>query len=131
MPAGRSHTEESSEDYLEAILETREARGTCRNVDISERMGVSKASVTRAVRLLRGRGLVDVVGHEIVLTERGEQLASSTLEKHRFFEALLVGAGVDLATASAEACHMEHCISDESFRMLRARLTGSRQAKKA
>ena len=96
---------ESSEDYLEAILVIRRLRGSCRNVDIAERMGVAKPSVTKALGNLARRGL-----------------AEATLDKHRFFESLLVEAGVDAETASAEACHMEHCLSEESFRKLADRL---------
>ena len=96
---------ESSEDYLEAILVIRRLRGSCRNVDIAERLGVSKASVTKALGNLTRRGL-----------------AEATLAKHRFFERLLAESGVDAKTASAEACRMEHCLSEGSFRKLADRL---------
>lgn len=85
-------TTKSSEDYLEAILVIRRLRGSCRNVDIAERMGVAEA----------------------------------TLDKHRFFERLLVESGVDAETASAEACRMEHCLSEDSYRRFAAYL-GSRR----
>ena len=51
---------ESSEDYLEAILVIRRLRGSCRNVDIAERLGFSKASVTKALGNLARKGLVEV-----------------------------------------------------------------------
>ena len=86
-------TTKSSEDYLEVILVIRRLRGSCRNVDIAGRLGRSKPSV-----------------------------AEATLDKHRFFERLLVEAGVDAETASAEACRMEHCLSEDSFRKLADRL---------
>ena len=100
---------ESSEDYLEAILVIRRLRGSCRNVDIAERMGVAKPSVTKALGNLARRGL-----------------AEATLDKHRFFERLLVESGVDAETASAEACRMEHCLSEDSYRCFAAYL-GSRR----
>ncbi|WP_245874348.1 metal-dependent transcriptional regulator [Raoultibacter massiliensis] len=53
---------ESSEDYLEAILVIRRLRGSCRNVDIAERMGVAKPSVTKALGNLARRGLAEGVG---------------------------------------------------------------------
>ena len=117
---------ESSEDYLEAILVIRRLRGSCRNVDIAERMGVAKPSVTKALGNLARRGLAEVVGRDVRLTEEGGRLAEATLDKHRFFERLLVESGVDAETASAEACRMEHCLSEDSYRRFAAYL-GSRR----
>lgn len=122
-PRSRTPTE-SSEDYLEAILVIRRLRGSCRNVDIAERLGRSKPSVTKALSNLAAAGLVRMSGHDVLLTEEGERAASATLERHRFFERLLVESGVDAKTASAEACRMEHCLSEDSFRKLSERLRG-------
>lgn len=112
----------SSEDYLEAILAIRRERGFCRNVDIAERLGVSKASVTKAARNLARRGLAEVVDRDVRLTAAGELLAEETLAKHRFFERMLLDAGVDTEVASEEACRMEHCISADSFEKLSSHL---------
>ena len=76
---------------------------------LAERMGVAKPSVTKALGNLARRGL-----------------AEATLDKHRFFERLLVESGVDAETASAEACRMEHCLSEDSYRCFAAYL-GSRR----
>ena len=113
---------DSQEDYLEAILVIRRLRGSCRNVDIAERLGRSKPSVTKALSNLAAAGLVRMSGRDVLLTEEGERAASATLERHRFFERLLAESGVDAKTASAEACRMEHCLSEESFRKLADRL---------
>ncbi|MCB6761403.1 metal-dependent transcriptional regulator [Adlercreutzia equolifaciens] len=115
-------TTKSSEDYLEAILVIRRLRGSCRNVDIAERLGVSKASVTKALGNLTRRGLAEVVGRDVRLTEEGGRLAEATLAKHRFFERLLANAGVNAEVASKEACRMEHCISTDSFEKLSSHL---------
>lgn len=88
---------ESSEDYLEAILVIRAERRFCRNADIAERLGVTRPSVTKALAGLSSRSLVEVAGRDVRLTEEGERVASAMLERHRFFERLLV------ETASAEA----------------------------
>ena len=117
---------ESSEDYLEAILVIRSERGACRNVDIAERLGVSKPSVTKALGNLARRGLAEVVDRDVRLTDAGKLLAKETLSKHRFFERLLKESGVDAETASKEACRMEHCLSEESFRKLADHLAGGR-----
>ena len=108
------------------VLVIRRLRGSCRNVDIAERMGVAKPSVTKALGNLARRGLAEVVGRDVRLTEEGGRLAEATLDKHRFFERLLVESGVDAETASAEACRMEHCLSEDSYRRFAAYL-GSRR----
>lgn len=112
----------SSEDYLEAILAIRRERGFCRNVDIAERLGVSKASVTKALGNLARRRFAEVVDRDVRLTAAGELLAEETLAKHRFFERMLLDAGVDTEVASEEACRMEHCISADSFEKLSSHL---------
>lgn len=117
-PCSSAPVTDSSEDYLEAILVIRRERGCCRNVDIAERLGFSKASVTKALGNLARRGLAEVADRDVRLTEEGGRLAEGTLERHRFFEWLLAESGVDAETASAEACRMEHCLSEESFRKL-------------
>ena len=119
-------TTKSSEDYLEAILVIRRLRGSCRNVDIAERMGVAKPSVTKALGNLARRGLAEVVDHDVRLTAAGKHLAEETLSKHRFFERLLANAGVNAEVASKEACRMEHCLSEDSYRCFAAYL-GSRR----
>lgn len=115
-------TTKSSEDYLEAILVIRRERGHCRNIDIAERLGFSKASVTKALGNLVRKGLVEVVDRDVRLTAIGERLAEETLSKHRFFEGALLDAGVDAEVASKEACRMEHCISTDSFEKLSSHL---------
>ena len=124
MPMNRSRqrSTESSEDYLEAILRIRSERGSCRNVDIACLLGYSKASVTKALAGLSAAGLAEVVARDVRLTPEGERIARRTLGRHRFFEGLLLEAGVDGKTASREACRMEHCLSEGSFEKLAALL---------
>ena len=113
---------ESGEDYLEAILMLQQARGAVRAIDIAERLGVTKASVSKALTNLEQRGCVEVVRRDVRLTEEGSSLAHEVLERHVFFRDLLVAAGVEPGLAAEEACHMEHCLSDDSFQKLRAHL---------
>ena len=112
-------TRESNEDYLEAVLmiegETGEA---VHAVQVARRLGVSKASVSKALTKLQALGYLRVVDRDIVLTQSGRRLAESVLERHHFFMHMLCTAGVDSAVASAEACRMEHCISEDSFNKL-------------
>lgn len=85
-------------------------------------MGVTKPSVTKALASLAQKGLVDVVDRDARLTSEGHRLAEEALAKHLFFEGMLLDAGVDAEVASEEACRMEHCISDPSFRRLACHL---------
>ena len=117
----KQRSTESSEDYLEAILRIRSERGSCRNVDIACLLGYSKASVTKALAGLSA-GLAEVVARDVRLTPEGERIARRTLGRHRFFEGLLLEAGVDGKTTSREACRMEHCLSEGSFEKLAALL---------
>lgn len=117
---------ESSEDYLEAIFVIRAERGFCRNADIAERLGVTRPSVTKALAGLSSRSLVEVVGRDVRLTQKGLCVARATLDKHEFFKRLLCDAGVDARLAAREACRMEHCLSEDSFQRLAAYLGNRR-----
>lgn len=110
---------ESSEDYLEAILMLENSNdGPVHAVDIARKLDVSKASVSKALSKLEGEDRVEVVGRDVRLLPEGLEIAARTLRKHNFFMRMLEAAGVDAITASAEACRMEHCISEDSFAKL-------------
>ena len=115
-------TTKSSEDYLEAILVIRRLRGSCRNVDIAERLGFSKASVTKALGNLARKGLVEVVDHDVRLTAAGKHLAEETQSKQPIIERQLANAGLNAVFFTKEACRMEHCISTDSFEKLSTHL---------
>ena len=112
--------QESGEMYLEAILTLTEKKGTVRSVDISEFMGYSKPSVSRAVGLLKRGGYITVEadGH-ILLTDMGTTVAEKIAERHHLLTWMLMALGVDEATAVADACKMEHVISDASFQAIK------------
>ena len=110
------HIQESGEMYLETILKLSKEKSSVRSIDISEDMGYSKPSVSRAVGLLKSGGYVTVneVGH-ILLTEEGRRVAEKIYERHTLLTGFLVALGVDEKTASDDACRLEHAISDASF----------------
>lgn len=108
----------SHEDYLEAIVMlggTDEA--PVRSVDVAAKMGVSKASVNKAVNSLKEKGLLDQPYYgDITLTPEGFEYGSAVLERHHLlFTFLTKVLGIPEERADAEACMMEHAISDESF----------------
>mgnify|MGYP000923242888 CR=1 FL=1 len=110
----------SGEDYLKVIYVLQKSKGFVRSVDVSDYMEVSKPSVSHAVKLLREGGfLVMNDDYTLHLTDLGWEVAEKLYERHQYFAERLTDAGVDADTAEAEACKMEHTISDSSFRKLK------------
>ena len=111
----------SGEDYLEAVLVLQKQKGMVRSVDVARHMDVSKPSVCHAVATLKNGGFLTMDdGFFLHLTNIGREVAEQIYEKHRFFTERLIAAGVDPETAEADACRIEHVISEESFRRLKA-----------
>ena len=108
----------SLEDYLEAIIMLGgTADKPVRSVDIAKQMEVSKASVNKAIGLLKEKGLVDQSYYgAVTLTTHGFEYGEKVYKRHRYLTAFLSkGLGIDDETAEEEACLMEHAISDDSF----------------
>ena len=112
--------QESGEMYLETILILLKRNGYVRSVDISEHMGYSKPSVSRAVGLLKAGEYIaiDDEGH-ITLTQAGLETAEKIMRRHNLLTDLLISLGVAPEIAAADACKMEHVISDESLAALK------------
>lgn len=111
---------ESGEMYLEAILVLAKKSGYVRSIDVSEYLGYSKPSVSRAMGILREGGyiLMEKDG-AITLTDSGKKLAETIYERHTVLSELLIRLGVDERTATDDACRIEHVISDESFQAIK------------
>ena len=109
----------SHEDYLEAIVMLGgTTEQSVRSVDVAKQLEVSKASVNKAVGLLKEKGLVDQPYYgDITLTESGYEYAQAVYKRHRYLTAFLSKQlGIPEDVAEDEACLMEHAISDESFK---------------
>lgn len=115
---------ESGEDYLETILMLCRQNGAARSVEIAARLGVTKPSVSFAMKKLRENGYI-LMGDDnrITLTETGEAIACRVLERHTVLTALLTRLGVGEETARADACKIEHDLSDETFEAIRRFIT--------
>ena len=112
--------QESGELYLEAILVLFRKNGHVRSVDISEYLGYSKPSVSRAVGLLKaGEYILVEPDGSIILTPSGREIAEKIYERHTVLSELLMRMGVSRETAAADACRLEHAISDESFHAIK------------
>ena len=110
----------SGEDYLETILVLHKKTDMVRSVDVARHMGVSKPSVCVAVNTLKDGGFLAMdEDHFLHLTDVGREVAEKIYERHCFFTEQLITAGVDPKTAEADACRIEHIISDESFSRLK------------
>ena len=108
----------SHEDYLEAIIMLGgSTEKPVRSVDVAKQMEVSKASVNKAIGLLKEKGFVEQPYYgDITLTTEGFDYAQAVYKRHRYLTAFLSKAlGIPEDTAEKEACLMEHAISDESF----------------
>ena len=111
---------ESGEMYMEAVLVLKQKTGFVRSVDVAEYLGYSKPSVSRAMGILRAGNYVQVnPDGGLALTETGRAVAEKIFERHTLLSQLLMALGVPEGTAIADACKMEHTISDESFQALK------------
>ena len=114
------HLQESGEMYLETIYLLSQCNPAVRSIDIVERMGYSKPSVSRAVGLLKSGGYITVDEHgHIRLTGEGLAVAQRMTERHTLLREFLMRLGVSEETADDDACKIEHVISSESFEAIK------------
>ena len=108
--------QESAENYLETILMIRERKQIVRSIDIVRELHFSKPSVSVAMKNLKEAGYItmDETGR-IYLTEQGEALATKIYDRHVKVSDWLTSIGVPRDIAEADACKMEHVISEETF----------------
>lgn len=110
----------SNEDYLECLVrieEEEQAVEGVRSVDVASRLNVSKASVNKAVAALKAQGLVEQSHYgKILLTDRGREIGTAVWYRHRLLRTFLTRElGVDYDRADAEACMMEHALSEDTM----------------
>jgi DtxR family Mn-dependent transcriptional regulator len=110
------------EDYLEAIYHLCRDEGVARVKAIADRLEVTTPSVVGAIRKLKERNLViqEPYGY-IRLTEEGEEIGGAISHNHEVLSEFLKDIlGLDHETASVDACKIEHAVSAETVRRLRA-----------
>ena len=114
------HLQESGEMYLETILVLSKKNPAVRAIDISEHMGYSKPSVSRAVGLLKNGGFITVDKDGFIsLTDDGFTVANKIFERHTLLTRFLIMLGVEPDIADDDACKIEHNISDTSFEAIK------------
>ncbi len=112
--------QESAENYLETILMLQRRNGSVRSIDIATELEYSKPSVSIAMKNLRENGYIEVAERGIIsLLPKGREIAERMLERHQLLTGWLIALGVSEATASEDACRIEHVISAESFEAIK------------
>ena len=113
--------QESGENYLETVLILLQRNGYARSIDVANELGFSKASVSRAMGILKEAGyLVMQPNGNLTLTEAGYKKASAIYERHNVIAQFLeMTLGVDSGIATQDSCRIEHIISEESFRRIK------------
>ena len=123
MGYSQHRSEESMEDYLETILMLQNRLGQVRSIDIVHELDYSKPSVSVAMKNLREKSYVTVDEDGFIsLTKKGKQRAESVLERHTILSDWQIGIGVSKETAQADACRIEHDLSEESFAAIKRAL---------
>ena len=107
---------ESAENYLEAIYMIKKNKGNVRSIDVAAELGVTKPSVSVAMKSFREEGYVSVSEDGYIsLTQKGLEIAERVFERHNLIASALIAIGVSEETAYEDSCKIEHDISEESF----------------
>ena len=105
----------SLEDYIETIYHIVEEKQVARAKNIADQMGVSRASVTEALRTLSAKGLINYAPYEVItMTEDGRTVAEDVIFRHNtlkkfFIEILTINPDI----AEDGACKVEHSAPPE------------------
>ena len=120
---------ESAEDYLERILMLRLKNGMVRSIDIVRELDYSKPSVSVAMKRLRENGYIEMDGNGyITLLPSGEEIAARIYGRHQLLAEFLTRLGVSSENAVADACKIEHDISNESYEKIKEAVFHMRQS---
>ncbi len=106
---------QSSEDYLEAILLLSEELENVHQIEVARKLGVSQPAVQKALKILKSNGYIDIDGLHIHLTETGKKYAGSVYHRHCTIRQFFIMLGVNGDDADSDACEFEHCVSDATF----------------
>ena len=108
--------QQSAEDYLETMLILEEKHGYIRSIDIAKHLGVTKPSVSYAVKRLKESGYINMEANgPITLAPPGRKIATRIYERHKALRAFLELLGVEPETAEEDACKIEHVISHDTY----------------
>ena len=118
---------ESAENYLEAILSLHERHGLVRSIDIANELHFSKPSVSVAMKKLRESGYIEMDKDGFIsLLPSGEEIARRIYERHKLLTQFFIRLGVDPEVAAADACKVEHDLSEETFQKMKEHAVGGK-----
>lgn len=110
---------ESAEDYLERIYMIKAEKGYVKSVDLAKSLGVSKPSVSFAMKQLSQNGYIRMDDSKCIeLTSKGKEIADKIYARHKLLSDMLIKLGVSQEIAIMDACRLEHHVSDETFEAL-------------
>ncbi|HJB99904.1 metal-dependent transcriptional regulator [Pseudoflavonifractor phocaeensis] len=116
---------ESAENYLETILSLHETQGLVRSIDIANHLHFSKPSVSVAMKKLRESGYIEVDKEGYIsLLPAGEEIARRIYERHKLLTQFFIHLGVSPDVAAADACKIEHDLSEETFQKIKEHALG-------
>ena len=116
---------ESAENYLETILSLHETQGLVRSIDIANHLHFSKPSVSVAMKKLRESGYIEVDKEGYIsLLPTGEEIARRIYERHKLLTQFFIHLGVSPDVAAADACKIEHDLSEETFQKIKEHALG-------
>ena len=108
--------QQSAEDYLETMLMLEEKYGYIRSIDIAKHLGVTKPSVSYAVKRLKESGYITMEANgPISLAPPGRRIANRIYQRHKALTSFLKILGVDEDQAEEDACKIEHVISHDTY----------------
>lgn len=111
--------QKSIEDYLEAILMISEEQSYVRSVDVANKLGISKPSVSFATKKMKENGFIVMDKNNMIsLTKEGKEIAKKVYSRHKVLIDFFISIGVSEKQASEDACKVEHDISEETFKCL-------------
>ena len=111
---------ESAENYLETILILSKKIGSVRSIDVANEMNFTKASISVAMKRLRGDEYISMDADGIItLTDKGKEIATRVYERHQTIAKILITLGVREDTAYEDSCKIEHDLSQESFEKIK------------
>ncbi|MBR3142175.1 MAG: metal-dependent transcriptional regulator [Clostridiales bacterium] len=121
----------SAEDYLESMIILKEKNGYVRSIDIAGFLGVTKPSVSNAMKRLRGEGYIEMnKSGFITVTEKGMDIADKIYARHKKLTDFFIAIGVDPEVAEEDACKIEHDLSDETFNAICSHIEKTGKKKK-
>ena len=114
--------QESGENYLETIYLLKDEKQHVRSIDVANKLGFSKPSISRAMGILKENGFIDIDQNGwIEFTDKGLMAAESIYERHRLITAFLMDTlDLDFETADHDACRIEHIISQKTIDKIKA-----------